>query len=112
MELVLFYHLECPDYVKKFDKNKDYLRRQIFNFLLTPYVNLKMLEKKLSEKTAPPNLNSIKREKYLPYPEEINIPTREVEYNLLKDDFLKNYVEGVSFTADKKVDAEPAADDE
>jgi len=102
MELILYYHLECPDYVKKFDdpNNKNYLRRQLFNFLITPYVHLKMIEKKLSER-IPPNQNDLNKEKYIPYPEELNVSNRNFETNILNDEYLKSYVDGVDFTADK-----------
>lgn len=105
MELILYYHLECPDYVKKFDdpKNKNYLKRQLFNFLITPYVHLKMIEKKLGERT-PPNLNTLNKEKYIPYPEELNVSNRNYETNILNDEYLKSYVDGVAFTADKKAE--------
>lgn len=105
MELILYYHLECPDYVKKFDdpKNKNYLRRQLFNFLITPYVHLKMIEKKLTER-IPPNQNTINKDKYIPYPEELNVSNRNYETNILNDEYLKSYVDGVSFTADKKAE--------
>lgn len=104
MELVLFYHLECPDYMKKFDdpKNKNYLRRQLFNFLVTPYVHLKMIEKKLREKPVP-NLNSLKRNKYIPYPEELSTTTKSFDASLLEEDqdYLKSYSEGIAFTVNK-----------
>jgi len=102
MELILYYHLECPDYVKKFDdpKNKNYLRRQLFNFLITPYVHLKMIEKKLLTTTTPNN-NTLKKDKYIPYPEELSVSNRKYETNILNDEYLKNYVDGVAFTADK-----------
>ncbi len=105
MELILYYHLECPDYVKKFDdpKNKNFLRRQLFNFLITPYVHLKMIEKKLNER-IPANQNSLNKEKYIPYPEELNVSNRNYETNILNDEYLKSYIDGVSFTSDKKAD--------
>lgn len=113
MELVLFYHLECPDYVKKFDdpKNKNYLRRQLFNFLVTPYVHLKMIEKKLKEKPVP-NMNSLKRSKYIPYPEELNASNKPYDASLFEEeDYLKSYSEGIAFTV-KKAEAEAGGDDE
>ena len=103
MELVMFYHLECPDYVKKFDqeKNKGYLKRQVYNMLVTPYVKMKMIEKKISEKAPPANRSALNQNKYLPYPEEINASNRNYEMNILNDEYLKSYVDGAEFTADK-----------
>ena len=105
MELILYYHLECPDYAKKFDdpKNKGYLRRQLFNFLVTPYVHLKMIEKKLGERTVA-NRNTLNKEKYIPYPEELSSSHKSFETNILNDEYLKSYVDGVAFTADKKAE--------
>ncbi len=103
MELVMFYHLECPDYVKKFDqeKNKGYLRKQVYNMLVTPYIKMKMIEKKISESSPPVNKNTLKQNKYLPYPEEINVSDRNYEMDILNDEYLKSFVDGASFTADK-----------
>ena len=55
LEGVLFYHLECPDYVKKFDdqRNAQYLKRQIFNLLVMPYMNLRLIEYNMKNKKKP-----------------------------------------------------------
>lgn len=99
----MFYHLECPDYVKKFDqeKNKGYLRKQVYNMLVTPYVKMKMIEKKISEKQSPDNRNTLRKNKYLPYPEEIKTSDRNYEMNILNDEYLKSFSEGAQFNPDK-----------
>lgn len=41
---VIFFHVECPDWVKRFDAPdaKDYIKRQLFSMLMLPYIHTKM----------------------------------------------------------------------
>ena len=61
--------------------------------LVTPYIKMKMIEKKISESSPPTNNNTLNKNKYLPYPEEINATERNYEMNILNDEYLKAYVD-------------------
>ena len=61
----------------------------------------KWLKKKIGEKAPPANRSTLNQNKYLPYPEEINANNRNYEMNILNDEYLKSYVDGAEFTADK-----------
>jgi hypothetical protein len=62
-----------------------------------------MIEKKITGR-IPPNQNTLNKDKYIPYPEELNVSNRNFETNILNDEYLKSYVDGVLFTADKKAE--------
>jgi hypothetical protein len=95
LDKVLYYHLECPDYVKKFDNPKTnfYLKRQLFNLLVVPYVNSKLVK---AYDNLPKDIKD--KEKSMPYPEEIKTrsPVQPFDNNV-----LKRYVQSADFQADE-----------
>jgi hypothetical protein len=96
LEKVILYHIECPDYVKKFDNpnTAHYLRRQMFNMLLLPYMNARLIQIHKQKSYIIP-LDIGKKENYVPYPEEVKV---EKEPN---KDFLNKFIEGAQFTPDE-----------
>ena len=106
---VLFYHLECPDYLKKFDdpKNKNHLKKQIFNILVMPYMNMKLIEYQMkSQKKSVSDFD--KRNKSISYPEDLNInkPLSMKDLVLMNKNLTDQFVKDVEFEAD------PLSDDE
>jgi len=105
LEHVLWYHLECPDYLKKFDdpKHEKYLKRQMFNILNVPYMTMRMREmnEKKNKKTV---YDYERKDKYIEYPEEIKpmqkTPTQKLE-DLLKDKNMREkFFEGIEYKND------------
>jgi hypothetical protein len=99
---VLFYHIECPDYVKKFDdvRNYQYLKRQIFNLLIMPYMNYRIIEFKT--KNARKEISDLDRKtKFIEYPEEMYQEPLSLNQIVLNNKSLTDkYVEGVNFEPD------------
>ena len=55
----MYFHTECPDYVKKYDdpkEGKDFLKRQMFYMLSYPYYKFRQDQSKLR-----PNVLDLKR---------------------------------------------------
>ena len=103
MERALFFHLECPDYVRKIDgpEGYKYLKRQMFSLLLMPYVNLRMLQREINRK---PSIVSdvVEQSKYIEYPEElVTSHPLSASQLVLNNKALRNkFVSGVEFTED------------
>lgn len=99
---VLYYHLECPDYLKKFDdpKNKNYLRRSIFSLLVMPYMNLKLIE--LQMKNSKRKVEDFeKKNKFIEYPEELKTqPLSMKDLVLMNKSATDKFIENVEFEAD------------
>ena len=97
LERVILYHIECPDYVKKFDNpnTAHYLRRQMFNMLLLPYMNTRMFQ--IYKQKYQPNIPSdiVKKDSYAPYPEEVKVERQPSK------DFLNKFIDGAQFTPDE-----------
>jgi hypothetical protein len=95
LDKVLLYHIECPDYVKKFDNpnTQHYLKRQLFNILLLPYTSIKL-------KNAYNNLpkDILAKDQYMPYPEEVVTKPAVQPFD---KDILKKFVEDSQFTPDE-----------
>jgi hypothetical protein len=72
LESVLWFHLECPDYVKKFDEplEKSYLKRQIYNLMLVPYVNSRIISHQLRREQVD-QTDFKRKDSTVEYPEEI-----------------------------------------
>ncbi len=111
LEQVLWYHMECPDYLKKFDdpKHQKYVRRQMFNLLTVPYMSMKIRE--MNEKKQVENAevyDYTRKQKYIEYPEEIKSMGKTMNQKL--DDVLNDtsmrekFFEGVEYTKDAAAD--------
>jgi hypothetical protein len=102
LEGVLYYHLECPDYLRKFDdpQYQTYLRRQIFNIMAYPYYTFRTMEYK--QKLAGKPIRDISlKDKYIEYPEEINpVPLSGVDKLLGNQNLRSKFLEGVEFEKD------------
>lgn len=102
LESILWYHVECPDYIKKWDQpeHQKHLKRQIFNFLAMPYVNYRYHQLEAKKiKQIPKDLQ--KKEKYIEYPEEIaDIPLSRQQKVFQNKDSYSKFVEGVEFEKD------------
>jgi hypothetical protein len=69
LEQVLFFHVECPDYLKKYDdpvEGPAFLKRQMYNLLAFPYFNHKHEEKK-KEVEKRSSKNELLSGRYLQY---------------------------------------------
>lgn len=106
LELILWYHLECPDYAKKFDdpKHEKYLKRQMFNLLTVPYMSMRMSEMNAKNKKESVISDFEKKRKFIEYPEEIKpiekTASQKLE-DLLKDKNLREkFFEGVEYQKD------------
>lgn len=105
LEDVLWFHVECPDYTKKFDDPKyaKWLKRQMYSMLTVPYMSMRLTELQVKNKQQEiPELN--KKNKYIEYPEEI-VPLEKSMEDKFNDIFyneeLKNkFFEGVNFEKD------------
>ena len=96
LERVILYHVECPDYVKKFDNpnTAHYLKRQMFNMLLLPYMNARMVQiYKQKNQSIPSDI--MKKDSYVPYPEEVRVEREPSK------DFLNQFIQGAQFTPDE-----------
>lgn len=101
LESVLWYHIECPEYLKKWDDPKHYkhLKRQMFNLLTLPYMKYRMDEHQLSKEKK--KISDIeKASQFIEYPEEIeDIPLKK---HILENKNMKEkFIEGVTFDADE-----------
>lgn len=104
---VIYYHLECPDYIRKFDddKNKFYLKRQIFGLLVMPYMNMKLMEFQM--KNSKRNIYDFdKRNNSIQYHEELK--TKPLS---MKDLVLQNKNLTDQFVKDIEFEADPPADE-
>ena len=106
LEYVLWYHIECPEYAKKFDDPnlQRHLKRQIFNLLTVPYMSMRMTEMNIKKNKITPVIDLEKKEKYIEYPEEIKLtpklPTQKLE-EILKDRNLREkFFQGVEYQKD------------
>ncbi len=105
LEEVLWFHVECPDYIKKFDDPKyaKWLKRQMYNILTVPYMSMRLTELQVKNKHhTVDDLN--KKNKYIEYPEEI-IPIKNTIDDKLKDiygneELRSKFFEGVSYEKD------------
>ena len=93
------YHIECPDYVKKFDnpKTSHYLKRQLFNMLILPYLNVRMVQlynKKYNPKIPEDFTN---KDNFMPYPEEVKIE------KVPNPEYLENFIKDADFTPDNAI---------
>jgi hypothetical protein len=95
LDKVILYHIECPDYVKKFDnpKTQFHLRRQLFNLLLFPYSHIKMTK---AYDNLPKDIRD--KENFIPYPEEVKTRPYVEPFN---NEIMKRYVENIDFTPDE-----------
>lgn len=97
LESVLFFHLECPDYVKKFDEpvEKSYLKRQIFNFLLLPYINTRVFKNRLQKSGNVATNDLGRRDSIIPYSEEMGPDKQyDLERRVLDNEKLANHFFG------------------
>ncbi len=107
LEHVLWYHLECPDYAKKFDdpRNQKWLKRQIYNMLAVPYMNMRISEMNLKKNKQVEVTDLTKKSKYVEYPEEISDFNEERPedklFQAFKNKDLKDkFFEGVTYERD------------
>jgi len=92
LESVLWFHLECPDYVKKFDEpmDKSYLKRQIFNLLLLPYINTRVLSERNNKQIKVNDKDLRRKGDTIEYPEELKIKETPLRSTILKNKRLSN----------------------
>ncbi len=105
LEEVLWFHVECPDYIKKFDDPKytKWLKRQMYNILTVPYMTMRLTELQVKNKQQPIN-DLHKKNKYIEYPEEI-VPTRNTTYDQMEEimnneELRSKFFDGVSYEKD------------
>lgn len=74
MQGVLYFHLECPNYVEKFDgpEAKAYIKRSIFSMLLLPYIYGKTNQnaRKVNHFSKILHESQLRKYAHIPYPEE------------------------------------------
>jgi hypothetical protein len=72
IEQIINFHIECPDYIRKFDEEEgqSYIKRQVFNMLLVPYMNHR-IEEHIQKGIKPELFEKKHMDKYLEYPEEL-----------------------------------------
>jgi hypothetical protein len=91
LEQVLYFHTECPDYIKKYDdpvEGPAFLKKQMFNLLAYPYFNHRQAQKEAQSNKSQIQ-NVIKSGKYLEYPEmNSKINAAGPEFSLLVDSKL------------------------
>ncbi len=106
VEHILWYHLECPDYAKKWDEpqGQTWLKRQMFNLLTVPYMNMRFAEMNLKNNKKHLVSDFEKKTQYIEYPEEMiegskpdSIAFKEVMQN---KSMREKFFEGVSYEKD------------
>jgi hypothetical protein len=105
LEEVLWFHVECPDYIKKFDDPKyaKWLKRQMYNILTVPYMTMRLTELNVKNKQKE-IIDLTKKNKYIEYPEEI-VPIEDsmnnkIE-NIFKNEELRSkFFDGVNYEKD------------
>lgn len=102
LEAVLYYHLECPDFAKKWDdpRYEKYFKRQMFNLLAAPYMLSRMNELKIMNQ---PKLviDMKKKGEFIEYPEEIPVLGQRYVDKIKNDKELRTkFTEGVEFERD------------
>ncbi len=111
MEQVLWYHIECPDYAKKFDdpKHEKYLKRQMFNLLTVPYMNMRMSEMNERKKKSQ-IVDFEKKKQFIEYPEEIKpmekTHSQKLEELLRDQNLRQKFFEGVEYQKDATGESE------
>jgi hypothetical protein len=104
-EEVLWFHVECPDYIKKFDDPKyaKWLKRQMYHILTVPYMTMLLTELNVKNKQKE-IIDLTKKNKYIEYPEEI-VPIEDsvdnkIE-NIFKNEELRSkFFKGVNYEKD------------
>ena len=102
LEYAWYFHVECPDYIKKYEElGSKYLKQQMYNMLSLPYFEFRknLAENKPNSYDIMPTLQ--KSENFLRYPEnKVNVK-KTISSSLLFDNTLrKDFSEGVEFQAD------------
>lgn len=99
---VMDFHLECPDYLKKFDDPKEaaYVKRQMYNLLVLPYMQHRMFEYEENQKMKEVREINAKN-KFVEYPEEIKeVKPNNWDHLQRNQEFLDRFYQGVEFQAD------------
>jgi hypothetical protein len=105
LEDVMWFHVECPDYLKKFDDPKyaKWLKRQMYNILTVPYMSMRLTEFQVKNRQQEV-IDLTKKNKFIEYPEEIlpieNQLNNKVENILSNEELRSKFFEGVTFDKD------------
>ena len=118
---VIYFHIECPAYVKKFDAPdaKEYLKRQVFSLLMLPYIQSKMFVDQLNFI----NINSVKDKhnnmRHIKYPEELDTTFNYEKTDVDNGELFKkhkefytynaNFIPGMTIPLTNKLPGTPAA---
>jgi hypothetical protein len=106
VEHILWYHLECPDYAKKWDEPQGqiWMKRQIFNLLSVPYMNMRFAEMNLKKGKKLHISDYQKKTEFIEYPEEMKEGPKpdKLSFNeAMKDKTLRDkFFEGVTYEKD------------
>ncbi len=106
LEHVLWYHLECPDYAKKWDEpqGQAWIKRQIFNLLTVPYMNMRFSEMNLKKHKKLIVSDYSKKKEFIEYPEELKDATKPdglVYRDIIDNKELRDkFFEGVTYEKD------------
>jgi hypothetical protein len=113
LEHVLWYHLECPDYAKKFDnpENQKWLKRQMYNILSVPYMNMRISEMNEKKQKKVEITDLKKKSEFVEYPEEIfesseKSTGRQLTDLLKNKEFKEKFFEGVTYEKDPVEESE------
>jgi len=109
LEYSWYFHVECPDYIKKYDdpvEGKKYLKQQLYNMLSLPYYNFRKQESiPISAEASMPTIKKMTAN--VEYPELHQQRLSTSTANLLFDNALRTeFSEGAEFTADPSKDEE------
>jgi hypothetical protein len=105
LEDVMWFHVECPDYLKKFDDPKyaKWIKRQMYNILTVPYMSMRLTELQVKNKQQE-IIDLTKKNKFIEYPEEI-VPVDssfdDKVTNIFNNQELRSkFFDGVTFEKD------------
>ena len=98
---VIFFHIECPSYLKRFDAPdaKEYIKRQLFSILMLPYIHTKMTSTQMNFLNWNMVDDKFANFKHIKYPEEIDTKFSYEKTDTTNMDLYKKHKEFYTYNA-------------
>lgn len=98
---VIFFHIECPSYLEKFDgpEARSYIKRQMFSMLMLPYLQSKITSSHLNFMMMNRVEDKFAKFKHIKYPEEIDTQFNYEKSDVSNPDLYKRHQEFYTYNS-------------
>ena len=98
---VLYFHIECPAYVEKFDgpDARAYIKRQMFSMLMLPYMHSKITSTYMNFLQMNTVEDKFAKFKHIKYPEEIDTTFNFEKTDVNNPDLFKRHQEFYTYNS-------------